>query len=243
MHPGIFSNIYLKTHRILRIRDRITYTARQCYGKNVLHVGCSDWPKTYTAVKNDNFLHRLITKSASKCIGIDISEEGLASLKDEGFDNCLRVDAENLTTVFKDKQFEMIVAAEVIEHIPNPGSFLSSAHKVLKDSGYLLISVPNAFWGVRILKLLLSRVEMVHKDHCFYFSLKSLVRLLEIYDFEITEIGYTFKMPDSILRSLFKLPLYLLYRFNPFFGQELIVLVQKSSQLKKSKNRYKLILK
>ena len=44
---------------------------------------------------------------------------------------------------FKNHQFDLIIAAEVIEHIRNLSGFISGVHKALKASGKLLITFPN----------------------------------------------------------------------------------------------------
>lgn len=44
---------------------------------------------------------------------------------------------------FRDHQFDLIIAAEVIEHIRNLSGFINGTHKALKSSGKLLITFPN----------------------------------------------------------------------------------------------------
>ena len=57
---------------------------------------------------------------------------------------------ENLTFICQDAQklsmketFDKIVSFETIEHIPHPQDFLKAAHKLLKDKGLFICSVPN----------------------------------------------------------------------------------------------------
>ncbi len=44
---------------------------------------------------------------------------------------------------FKRSQFDIIIAGELIEHLPDPRIFLRECHHVLKPSGHLILSTPN----------------------------------------------------------------------------------------------------
>ena len=51
-----------------------------------------------------------------------------------------------------DGEFDLVVAGEVIEHVPNPDSLLREIRRVLSDDGVLVISTPNLVcWANRIL--------------------------------------------------------------------------------------------
>jgi len=57
-------------------------------------------------------------------------------------------------TQFKDNYFDLITAAEIIEHLLNPDAFLLECNRTLKIGGYLIISTPNlCAWFNRILLL------------------------------------------------------------------------------------------
>jgi len=43
---------------------------------------------------------------------------------------------------FEDRSFDTIIASEVLEHVFAPGVFLSEIHRVLRDGGGLLLTVP-----------------------------------------------------------------------------------------------------
>lgn len=44
---------------------------------------------------------------------------------------------------FPEKTYDMIFSSQVIEHVHNPGNYLSKINSMLKDDGYLLIGLPN----------------------------------------------------------------------------------------------------
>ncbi len=45
---------------------------------------------------------------------------------------------------FEEGQFDVVIATEVIEHLPNHSAFLSEATRILKPNGHLILTSPNA---------------------------------------------------------------------------------------------------
>lgn len=201
-----------------RIRDRDDHIVEQARGKRVLHVGCADWP--VTEQKGEELLHSRLTAAAPDTVGIDISERGIEELRRQGFDNVLLGDAQKLEEHFPAAEFDLAVAGETLEHLPNPGLFLESVRRVLKDDGVLLVTVPNAFYLLRIAALFLRRSEIVHRDHNYYFSIKTLNRLLASAGFRVVFAGFT--RPSNMRRRtafLFDCA----QRAFPYCGQSVVV--------------------
>jgi hypothetical protein len=62
-------------HRIISREAAITEIIRN---KNVIHIGCSDHIQIINEkIKNNTWLHKLITDNANRCIGIDIDKESI----------------------------------------------------------------------------------------------------------------------------------------------------------------------
>ena len=209
-----------------KILSRQEYILNKSQKKNVLHIGCTDFPYTEKRIIKGELLHQKITDVSNNCVGIDLSEEGVSICKQHGLDNIVIADAEKLSKYGLGK-FEIIIAGEVLEHVNNPGLFLSESKKSLDDGGLLVITVPNAFFVVRIVRLLFGK-EDVHPDHVAYYSEKTLLELLRRYGYACTEIGYDFEFGSSFLKKICKFPLWLLYKLRPSFGQSLIVVAKAS---------------
>lgn len=69
-----------------------------------------------------------------------MDEEGLKKLRSDGY-NVRLMDAESLRL---GEKFDVVIAGEIIEHLPNPGRFLERARAHLADGGELIVTVPNA---------------------------------------------------------------------------------------------------
>lgn len=47
--------------------------------------------------------------------------------------------------------FDAVAMSEVLEHVDNVGQLMHELHRILKPGGYLVITVPNAFFWVTVL--------------------------------------------------------------------------------------------
>lgn len=181
-------------------RDR--YLAERCRNQNVLHVGCTNHPTFQEVLRQDQLLHQKITEVANKVIGIDIVEEDINTMKKLGY-NVSLVDAQKMSRYNFSISFDVVLLADVIEHIPNPGLVLSEAKKILAPGGKIIISVPNALGVVRFLKTFF-RYEQVNLDHVAYYSSGTIETLAQNLDLKIEELAwYRFEVRDK------RLPVYL----------------------------------
>ncbi len=85
--------------------------------------------------------------------------------------------------VLTNKQYDVAVCFETIEHIENTTNFLKSLQNVIKKGGYLLISIPNEkFEEVD------EYGKIIYKYHKHIFSKKEAISLLKKYGFEVEDI-------------------------------------------------------
>lgn len=111
-----------------------------------------------------------------------------------------------------DKEFDLVVASSILEHVVNPIEILNICHRALKDNGYLLITVPNAEAFSRQLavemKLMGSIYDLTENDlnygHRRVYDLQSLTDTASKAGFEIVESGGLFIKPfaDFQMRNI-----------------------------------------
>jgi 2-polyprenyl-3-methyl-5-hydroxy-6-metoxy-1,4-benzoquinol methylase len=58
----------------------------------------------------------------------------------------------NMETYIFNRQFDVIIAGDVIEHVENQGLFLNNIRKHLRQDGILILTTPNAKWPSVIMK-------------------------------------------------------------------------------------------
>jgi 2-polyprenyl-3-methyl-5-hydroxy-6-metoxy-1,4-benzoquinol methylase len=172
-----------------KLVNRETYILSKCAGKRVLHVGCVDFDSRANwepVIQSSRWLHAQIERVAKKVIGIDNADEAVKLLRDRyNIKNVYMADAQHLETL-EMGTFDVIVAGEILEHLPCPGSFLVSAHGVLEEEGQLIVTTTNAYCMRRFIRIAFGK-ESVHVDHVAYYSHSTLNRLAEMYDYTVVE--------------------------------------------------------
>jgi SAM-dependent methyltransferase len=90
---------------------------------------------------------------------------------------------------FEPGSFDLIVMAEVIEHLPQPPAYLRAAHRLLAPRGTLFLTTPNYdglshwLWG--------NDWRVVADEHLNYFDRQSVRRLLETTGFSFPQVRTT----------------------------------------------------
>lgn len=174
------------------------YIIQHCKKKRVLHVGCTDYPFFKTSFAAGDLLHEKVNKVASKVIGIDIASDDIAQMVTHGYD-VREIDAQKMHQYKWDEKFDVILLADVLEHIPNPGLVISAAKHLLSPQGKILVTVPNAFGIVRYIKSIF-RYEQVHPDHIAYYSSGVLETLAANMELKVQQSNwYRFEVRDKRL--------------------------------------------
>ncbi len=102
-----------------------------------------------------------------KVYGLEFSNLAVRQAIENGFTNVIEGDIFDVP--FKDDFFDVIVATEIIEHLPDPFLFLNQAHRLLSPGGLLYITTPNSRGlSSKILGLNWSVVQM--PEHLNIFS-------------------------------------------------------------------------
>ena len=137
--------------RSFRVNKEDWILSQSKAAKTILHVGCTHSPGTKIRWQNGNLLHKNLCDEAiqtgAKVTGVDIDKPSLEWLKEKMPNNeLLYGDAERLPDYFAaGTRFDLIVAADVIEHLSNLGALLRSCRSMLEPQGRVLITTTNAF--------------------------------------------------------------------------------------------------
>jgi SAM-dependent methyltransferase len=84
-----------------------------------------------------------------QALGLDYSPEALRCCREKGFTRVCNADIRALP--FAPGTFDIVLATDVIEHIPDDAPALDEIARVLKPGGVALITVPafNSLWGLQ----------------------------------------------------------------------------------------------
>lgn len=149
--------------------------------KDVIHIGCSDHIQIIDEkIKNNKWLHKLISDNAKSCIGIDIDKESIEFIKNKlGYTNVfhgdiLNDDFDNITS----KNWDYVVLGEIVEHLDNPVNFLKVLKmKYGKNISKFIITVPNIYNKRQFINMMNYR-EVINSDHRFWFTPYTITKIL-----------------------------------------------------------------
>lgn len=87
---------------------------------------------------------------------------------------------------FANESFDLITLSDLLEHVTNPGEFLDEAHRIMKPGGILLIVTPNKdSISSRLMRQSWSHYK---REHLWYFSPETIVRLLGQHGFAVDTV-------------------------------------------------------
>jgi 2-polyprenyl-3-methyl-5-hydroxy-6-metoxy-1,4-benzoquinol methylase len=178
----------VKTIRLQKYVDRDGWLVARCRGKRVLHLGCvgfTDCPSQEKIANARQSLHQQLTE-VSDCVGIDLDRITVENLQRMGIFHNLRVgNVERLQELEGElAPFDLVVAADIIEHLSNPGMMLDGVKKFLKPDGQLIVSTPNAMGLLAHLRHCVGRFRE-GSQHVLCFNALTLAQLLERHGYEV----------------------------------------------------------
>lgn len=134
------------------VADRVRYLESLVAGKRVLDVGVVDH-----TMESGQPLHRRLAAAASYCVGIDVLESAVRSLREAGYN--VRVGDVTREDFDLGERFDVVVCGEVIEHLGNPAAMVRGAWRVLSPGGRLVMTTPNPYYLNRVREHLGGRVS------------------------------------------------------------------------------------
>ena len=141
-------------------------------GGRVLDVGAAGNAVT---IDDEHWLHRKLDRRAEEVVAVDTDHEGVTEMRARGYE-AIHGDAQALVVV--DGPFDVVVAAEVIEHLGDPGALFDAAADVLAPRGRLLVSTPN-MWAVVYLRRALTGGVPADPAHTCWFDRETLLTLAQ----------------------------------------------------------------
>ncbi|HEX3455893.1 MAG TPA: class I SAM-dependent methyltransferase [Gaiellaceae bacterium] len=137
-------------------------------GLQILDLGCRDGALS-TAYLEGN-----------QVIGVDVDRAALAKAEERGLETAWADVDEPLP--FPNESFDVVVTAEVLEHLRLPERALAEAMRVLRPGGLLVGSVPNCFRLKSRLRFLLGQPPENDPTLLHLFEPRAVSRLLDAFE-------------------------------------------------------------
>ncbi len=161
--------------------------------KRVLDVGC--WTGE---------LGRALQARGCRVSGVELIEDAAAEAANV-LDEVKVADLDDtpLSSLFSPGLFDVIVFADVLEHVRNPEAVLTDARTLLAAGGRVVISIPNVTHGSLRLALLQGRWEttdtgLLDATHIQFFNRSGLLKLLTAAGLEATQLRGTTADPLTV---------------------------------------------
>lgn len=202
----------------IRYERRFNFLARFVKSGDILDVGAG----------RGEFLHYAKKTGKWQCSGTETSRYAVEFAKEE-FGIVLSIgQLEDLK--YPDNHFEAVSFWHALEHLPYPSRAIKEAARILKDNGFLFIAVPNDSWLGRKhffknavkkainrlplkrklkLKKMYPRIDEEGNKHLFYFTPRTLVKLLKKHGFEVKKcsVDYDYGKFEPRLERKYKFDL------------------------------------
>jgi methionine biosynthesis protein MetW len=154
--------------------------------KRVLDVGCST-----------GYFAEALAARGNEVLGVEYDEASARAARERGLD-VLAADLErvDLAEHFGESSFDVVVFADVLEHLRDPLPVLRSARRLLRPGGFVVISLPNIAHGDVRLALLDGRFDytetgILDDTHTRFFTRRSLVEFVRSGGFVVAELRRT----------------------------------------------------
>ena len=159
-------------------------------GGSVLDVGAA------SRYRREDWIHGLIAAQCPDVVGIDLDEDAVQVIRQKGHD--VRVgDARGFDV---GRQFDVVFAGELIEHIDDVRGFLQSVRRHLRSGGRLVLTTPNPFYFANFVYRYGGQAH-VHPEHTCWFCEDTVRRVLKVNGFDEVEVSFIGHTSPSALRQ------------------------------------------
>lgn len=174
------------------IADRVGFLEQRAAGRNVLDIGCV--AHDASRLDGPDWLHGRIARSADRCVGVDILEDGVEAVRAAGYDAVVHDLTTGLGPLASRGPFDVIVAGELIEHVPNLDMLFAVAAEGLAADGQLVITTPNPFAPARVRAGQLG-IAWENVDHITYAFPSGIAELADRHGLVLREAATTADQP------------------------------------------------
>ncbi len=170
----------------------------------ILDVGCGN-----------GWASKKLIPTGRKVISMDISTDNpVKAVSEVPHKNHAGLIADAYNIPLKDNSIDCIIASEVLEHVPDPRTFITSLIKLLKHDGKLIITVPYNEKIEYYLCVHCNRPTPKHA-HLHSFNENNISQF-------IPESGITWKTKRFINKYLLQMRSHIILRFLPYNSWRLI---------------------
>jgi len=127
-------NVFGHTHKVMLFRSACAALREDRRALRILDVGCG----------SGYAVTRFLGEQEDEVLGIDLHEPSIAFAKRHFERHGVRFECRSAESIKDSKQkFDVVILADILEHLDEPLEVLKACHALLNDAGLLLVTVPN----------------------------------------------------------------------------------------------------
>lgn len=187
--------------RLGRYVSRWDFILERCRNKRVLHLGCigttaKPVSDKINAIRANRALHPRLKQVAAKVIGVDYEVAAVKELNRIGLTEIVAGDVCELASLGLGNDFDVVLCADLIEHLGEPGRMLQSVRCCMGPWTEVLITTPNSFGLANLLRYAVGR-PVDGSDHVLSFNIYTLRNLLCRHGYKLEESVSCYDHPPS----------------------------------------------
>jgi SAM-dependent methyltransferase len=165
--------------KVRRAKRRIARLLSYTKGKRFLDVGC-----------NIGYSVKAALDLGLDAKGIDIDADAVSVANQSYGQRFNALSVEDYAA--QGHKADILYSSEVIEHVPDPDSFMQAVDKILDDKGVLYMTMPDGgHWNLP--KDFATSNIVTPPSHIIYFTRKGIRHLLEKHGFKVEKFFFTLK--------------------------------------------------
>ena len=212
--------------------ERDQLIIKYCSDRTVLHLGCvgeTDASVDEKVQNRERLLHFKVDKVARDLYGVDLDHIALQRYQKEfNVENLYTGNVEQLEKIdirMTFKAFDVILFADLMEHVSNPGLVLEGMKHFINERSLVLISVPHAFGILNFIRYSLGNFQE-GQEHVAMYNIAGLSNLLARHGYSICNYTcYERRLITKTQKMIFYFP-YIFLKLFPKFGGTILIIAQ-----------------
>ena len=167
--------------------DRVDFLVERAHDRRVLDIGCV--AHDVERMKSPLWAHGRIANAARSCLGVDVHDSGVEEMNRLGYQARVHDFASGIGA-FDGREFDVIVAGELIEHVGDINMLFRTASKLLTADGELILTSPNPWTPARVRAAQLGYV-WENTDHILFAFPSGIAELASRHGLSLSEVRTT----------------------------------------------------
>ncbi len=178
----------------------------------------------------NTLLYAKSNQFAKEVYGIELFKLENSNQSSQEFEDFIIGDIEKLQLPYEENFFDVILFADVLEHLVDPSAVIKKIKPFLKKDGVVIASIPNIRnWRIMYEILINGNFKytnegILDRTHLRFFTKKNIIDLFEGNNFKLLNIISNIEIVKSKSKILNKLTLGL---FSEFLAVQYFVVVEK----------------